>query len=679
MLQTAFPKRLATALAAALVAACAAPAAMAQPLQTTPLPVESLARHPALSQVVISPDGRHIAGLIAIEGQRWPAIAIWTVDNLSAPPVAIPSTQMRPRSVSFLGNDRIVFFADQPFTYDPGSGTRKDFTVEAVVTDLRGSRFEQPLGGGLGVSAQDVGRVAGVNFRIIQAGSLQDPDAYIVARIRTDTFDTEIVSLDARSLRTRRFARVGDDQNYLLADIRDGQLMVRERLRIEGGAYQVVREVRNRQSGAWEEHPDLGYPIRERLTLTPLGFYDPDPNKLFVATNRGTDLASIRVYNIATRQWDAEPAFASPEYDLMGMSARLDWANKQVLGPASYTVGGPAASEVFIDDYWAPIQRTLQSQFAGQNVSIDYARLRTGYAIVTVDGPQRPPAYYLLINGRELNLLGRSRPWIDPGTLGQTTFIRYKARDGLTIPAFLTLPPGYVAARHGRIPLVVLPHGGPWARDYLGWDGSGWPQFLATRGYAIVQPQYRGSDGWGMAHWRAGDQQWGLKMSDDNDDAAAHLVAEGVADPNRMAIFGYSYGGFAAIAASVRPNSPYRCALSGAGVSDLQRLGNLWGANRIGRELQGWTVTGMDPIENVRNANIPILLYHGDRDRQADTIHSRDFHRAMRGAGKSVEYHEIADMWHQLPWWPEWHRQSLGYIESWLAGPNCFGGAPRTN
>jgi dipeptidyl aminopeptidase/acylaminoacyl peptidase len=176
-----------------------------------------------------------------------------------------------------------------------------------------------------------------------------------------------------------------------------------------------------------------------------------------------------------------------------------------------------------------------------------------------------------------------------------------------------------------------------------------------------------------MALWKAGDQQWGLKMQDDKDDGAAWLVAEGIADPQRMAIFGYSYGGFAAIAASVRPNSPYRCAIAGAGVADLGRLANLWGANRVARENQGWTVTGMDPIRNVASANIPILLYHGDRDRQADTYHSRDFYSAMKSAGKDVTYVEIKDMWHQLPWWPEWHRQSLNLIESYLAGPKCFG------
>jgi dipeptidyl aminopeptidase/acylaminoacyl peptidase len=272
-----------------------------------------------------------------------------------------------------------------------------------------------------------------------------------------------------------------------------------------------------------------------------------------------------------------------------------------------------------------------------------------------------------------LKQLGKSRPTMNEKTFGDTKYVTYKARDGMTIPGLLSLPAGYDKAKHGRIPAVIHPHGGPWARDYITWDSSGWTQFLTTRGYAVLQPQYRGSDGWGMALWKAGDQQWGLKMQDDKDDGAAWLVAEGIADPKKMSMFGYSYGGFAAVAASVRPNSPYQCAIAGAPVSDLQRLANFWGANRVAREGQGWTVTGMNPIANVASANIPILLYHGDRDRQADTVHSRDFYSAMRSAGKDVEYVEIKDMWHQLPWWPEWHRQSLGLIENYLKGPKCFG------
>jgi dipeptidyl aminopeptidase/acylaminoacyl peptidase len=155
-------------------------------------------------------------------------------------------------------------------------------------------------------------------------------------------------------------------------------------------------------------------------------------------------------------------------------------------------------------------------------------------------------------------------------------------------------------------------------------------------------------------------------------------ASQGIADRARIAIFGYSYGGFAAIAASVRPQGPFVCAIAGAGVSSLKLIQNEWGESRLQRQLQGWTVAGMSPVDNVDKADIPILLYHGDRDRQADTEHSRIFARAMKRANKDVEYVEVKDMWHTLPWRPEWHRQTLGLIESYLAGPKCFGGPGRT-
>jgi dipeptidyl aminopeptidase/acylaminoacyl peptidase len=134
---------------------------------------------------------------------------------------------------------------------------------------------------------------------------------------------------------------------------------------------------------------------------------------------------------------------------------------------------------------------------------------------------------------------------------------------------------------------------------------------------------------------------------------------------------GYSSGGFAAMAAAVRPTRPYKCAISGAGVASLERLGNLWGNDHLARDIQGRTVAGMNPLENVSKANIPILLYHGDHDRQADTEHSRMFYAAMKAAGKDVQYHEIKGMWHTLPWNTAWHQQSLKLMEDYLKSPKC--------
>ncbi len=193
--------------------------------------------------------------------------------------------------------------------------------------------------------------------------------------------------------------------------------------------------------------------------------------------------------------------------------------------------------------------------------------------------------------------------------------------------------------------------------------------FLTSRGYAVLRPQYRGSAGLGRELWLAGDKEWGQAMQDDKDDGAAWLVDQGIADPDRLAIFGYSYGGFAAVAATVRENSPYQCAIAGAPVADLGRLGNTWSENRLQRILQGQTVTGLDPMTATDKANIPIMLYVGDRDVRTPSWHASNFHRAIQDE-VDAELVLIDDMPHSLPWYPRHHRTTLGLIERYL-GKTC--------
>jgi dipeptidyl aminopeptidase/acylaminoacyl peptidase len=244
--------------------------------------------------------------------------------------------------------------------------------------------------------------------------------------------------------------------------------------------------------------------------------------------------------------------------------------------------------------------------------------------------------------------------------------VHYPARDGMSIPGFVTFPAGWKEGDKAK-GAIIVPHGGPWARDSGGWDDSGWTQYFASRGYIILQPQYRGSEGWGRELWLAGDGEWGQKMQDDKDDGAAWLVSQGYVDADKIAIHGYSYGGFAAIAASVRPNSPYRCAIAGAGVGNLAKLGNEWGDNRIQRIVQGNTVKGMDPQQNTDKVNIPIMLYHGDYDVRVPIFHSRDFYNAIKKKEPESEFLVMEKMGHQSAKWPpENKKKVLEEIERFL-------------
>jgi dipeptidyl aminopeptidase/acylaminoacyl peptidase len=193
---------------------------------------------------------------------------------------------------------------------------------------------------------------------------------------------------------------------------------------------------------------------------------------------------------------------------------------------------------------------------------------------------------------------------------------------------------------------------------------------LTSRGYAVLRPQYRGSEGLGRELWMAGDKEWGLKMSDDLDDGAAWLVSQHIAAKNRIAIFGYSYGGFAAVAATVRSPSPYQCAIAGAPVANLGRLGTSWSDNRLQRILQGQTVKGMDPMDNADKAHLPIMLFDGTRDvRTPPAIHAHPFYEAVKNK-VPAQFHWIADMPHSMPWYPRQQRETLNLILEFL-GTNC--------
>ena len=238
--------------------------------------------------------------------------------------------------------------------------------------------------------------------------------------------------------------------------------------------------------------------------------------------------------------------------------------------------------------------------------------------------------------------------------LGQTSWITYKARDGLEIPAYLTLPPGLAAG--AKPPLIVLPHGGPTARDHFDFDYIA--QFLATRGYAVLQPQFRGSWGFGAAFENAGAGEWGGKMQTDLLDGIAAVADK--ADAGKVCVVGASFGGYAALAGATMHPEAYKCAASIAGVADLGLLlEQLWrtsGDDSAGigelRAMLGAADKGKlnatSPALLVSKATAPILLIHGDQDTIVAPQQSQVMANALKAAGKPVEYVVLAGENHYM-------------------------------
>jgi dipeptidyl aminopeptidase/acylaminoacyl peptidase len=260
--------------------------------------------------------------------------------------------------------------------------------------------------------------------------------------------------------------------------------------------------------------------------------------------------------------------------------------------------------------------------------------------LVLASGGNRPGRYFILSRSdgsAVLAPLGDTRPDIPADALAPVKPVAYQARDGLTIHGYLTLPPG---APKGPVPFVVMPHGGPSARDVLGFDYIA--QMLASRGYGVLQPNYRGSRGYGGAFEEAGFQQWGLKMQDDLTDGTRWLIDRKLADPARICIVGWSYGGYAALMGAIKTPDLYRCAASMAGVTDLRRRLDRASQSRFADlnlprfDSDPAVLAANSPVLLADRIKVPVLLAHGRRDFTVPVEDTEAMEAALRQAGKSV-------------------------------------------
>jgi pimeloyl-ACP methyl ester carboxylesterase len=269
--------------------------------------------------------------------------------------------------------------------------------------------------------------------------------------------------------------------------------------------------------------------------------------------------------------------------------------------------------------------------------------------LVSAEASDSAPVYYFLDAAKgQLSVVGKAYPELDGVPLGKARWLTYKARDGLEIPAYLTLPPG-APETGGRLPLIVFPHGGPAERDRADFDW--WLQFMATRGYAVLQPQFRGSSGFGDAFEKAGRKEWAGKMQTDLLDGIQALAAQGVIDPARVCIVGGSYGGYAALAGAAFHPEAYKCAVSVNGISDLARLQGeeirAYGKDEPSinylRDLVGSDsgeagfVAATSPIRHVDDVRAPVLLIAASDDTTVPYEQSAKMRLALEKAGKPVE------------------------------------------
>lgn len=358
------------------------------------------------------------------------------------------------------------------------------------------------------------------------------------------------------------------------------------------------------------------------------------------------------LYSIALDGSGLKVLFEDPGNDVLTV-----YQDPFSLQPVGVWLGGTQEEFRWIDAQAEARFKSVSRAFPHRTVLVQGRSADGKRMLASVSSASQPAVYYLVDFGtHKADIVGDEYPALADIKLGDVRAFEYKARDGVSIPAYLTLPPG---SDGKELPLVVLPHGGPESRDYYSFDW--WAQFLASRGYAVLQPQFRGSTGFGSNFRAAGYKQWGLRMQDDVTDGVKALIADGTVDARRVCIVGASYGGYAALAGAAFTPDVYKCAVSVSGISDIPALlaaevekradGKEDSSVMHDKEAIGTpydkNVIERSPARYAPQIRIPVLLIHGLDDTVVPIAQSEMMAHALDAAGKTYSFVRLSgeDHW----------------------------------
>lgn len=612
-----------------------------------PPPAEHFARLPTIDGVVVSPSGTRLAVLLfSPAGRR--SLAVMNLDPISEPRVVGSFADADVHTVQWVNDDRLVYEA-----YESGRAVVREGGAGTFAVNHDGSHLRPLIAWRYAMNETE----SAIRSRILPYGwflrsTIDDggDDVFVYRRVNDKGGDLKQIQL-------ARLNTVNGQLKNLSHGMPEGT--VRWILDAKYEPRMLTARVADRMkvywraaaSETWSEVADFN-PLTE-AGFNPWGL-DADGGVL-VAGRIGRDTSGLYRFDPAAKRVDPEPLIGLGGFDLSATEAR-DSRSGNLLGlhfdadrPMSY----------WFDAKFDALQRGIDAALpAGRSNRLYCGRCETTRFIVIRSASDRQPGEYFLFDRTKASVqrLGVARPWIDEATQGQTSLHRVPARDGLPLPLYVTHPPG--AARDKPLPTIVLVHGGPWVRGHdLGWSAEA--QFLASRGYRVLQPEFRGSEGYGFKLFRAGWKEWGRAMQDDLADSVQWAVKQGLVDATRVCIVGGSYGGYAALMAPITHPGTYRCAASFAGVTDIELLYSInWSdVSEAAKQFSLPTLIGdpvkdaerlaaASPLKRVAEIKVPVLLAHGAADNRVPIAHAQRFGDAARQAGVPIETLYLNDVGH---------------------------------
>lgn len=605
----------------------------AQTNDAKPVPIDYFAVLPTMTNVQLSPNGKYLAYRFIPAKNANAVIQILEVDNMSAKPFTAGSSKMDIQSFQWIGNGSMwVNFRQQvrEDIIDTNQGVYEGRS--ATLSEQDGSwEFKQFRYTDLSLQARllkaEPNRVI-VSTGKVREGSLSEGQA-VTEALTPDYFYMDIRTHRLK-LKAKAGSRIGDFTLDANGDIRVGT-------EFDPGSRKIILYVRDKGSDEWRR--TASWPaLDDAWSISPIGSDPLDIDKLFVLSNQGHNTTGVYLMDLKSGEL-VEEIYRREDVDVRGGWFSSD-PNKpgHIAGFVYYEEGERKVA--WIDPEEQALFEGLQAALPGKEIQIlNRSMDGTRMVIYSVSGKD-PGTYYLLKDGA-LQALGSQNPLLKPEDLGNVSFVSWTARDGQSIPGYLTTPPRGEAP----FPLIVLPHGGPEVWEHQNFDE--WPQLLANNGYMVLQPGYRGTLGYGLEHAAGIYNDWGGKPQDDKDDGALHLVQEGLVDPDRIAMFGWSYGGYAAMMASLRTPQLYQCTIAGAGVSDLDAANAEFSTNRITRgELRKTREGGVSPVDHVDKVNIPVLVIHGEHDQRVQINQSDWFVAQLKKYNKPHKYIVLEDADH---------------------------------
>lgn len=596
---------------------------------------------PTTSMVAISPNGEKIAFRRTENGVDILAVTSIKENKVLA---KLDVSKFRPHQLKFLNNDQIYLVVSE-FTRVMGFTGKFDNST-GFLFDIPTQKIRQLL-----VAGENDVYPAQSGLGLIVGVSADGEYAFMPAYMGKP--DIGGMSIPARGLlrvklkekgRPKRVAKGKNGSiNFFVSS--KGNVLAEERFDGKDNVHSIVVEINNVNTAIFEEHTS----IRNKFFM---GMTKDEKSLVFIENNEKTNYDDYYLMNLETGKIQ-DTNLGRSDADIDGVIEE----NNQVIAGVVYS--GFMPQYKFFDSILDEKYKKITEHFPNQSVHLESFSPDWKHILVSVEGSQYSGDYFLFSDGKSPLFVTSRYPNIASEDMNPIGKITYTTRDKLKIPTLLTIPKDKTNSMKS-LPAVIYPHGGPAAHDSIGFDF--FAQALAAQGYLVIQPQFRGSTGFGTQHSLAGHGEWGKKMQDDLTDAVHFFTKKGIIDPNRVCIIGSSYGGYAALAGATFTPELYKCAVSINGIGNVHDMLQ-WDRSRNGEsseiaaymeeqfgrgEIDKKELTKMSPDEHAHQVLAPILLIHSQNDQRVPFSQSAAMHKALKKAKKTSELVQLKGDNHHL-------------------------------